>query len=195
MIIKEASNLQNPKYKSLYRQLSLKLHPDNKKTGSVKLMAELNNSAEKGDYYFKAFLQKLEEKGIVEKSGAPKKDEELKSKLDELNKEVKQKREEASKQVNRMLEYKLFESLVKQFALSIGKREKLTITTNGIYFKNSKAAIDVIITRKKLFSNQGGLYIYTQLDESLDDKVSLYLLAQAFVEKCVERFKEENNDS
>ena len=49
MILQEASTLENPKFKSLYRQLTLRYHPDNKKTGDLEMVKKLNAAAAEGD--------------------------------------------------------------------------------------------------------------------------------------------------
>lgn len=72
MFLFESSSLVDPSLKSMYRKLTIRFHPDNKKTGDNSLMAEMNAAAEKGDYYFKQFLNKLSEKGIIEKTSKEK---------------------------------------------------------------------------------------------------------------------------
>lgn len=114
MLILEASALENPKFKSLYRQLTLRFHPDNKKTGDNKLMAELNDAASKGDMVFKMFLDKLADKGILQKTGSStqNKNEDIREKMDRLAKEAKEKDIGVKKQLSVILIKKYLERYI-----------------------------------------------------------------------------------
>lgn len=134
MLILEASTLVNPKFKSLYRQLTLRFHPDNKKTGDTRLMADLNDAASKGDFSFKVFLDKLADKGILQKtstSSIEDKKEDIKEKIDRLAKEAKEKDKTVKEQLNVIL----IKKYIQRYIPALEKTEGVTI---DIYFLDSE---------------------------------------------------------
>lgn len=171
MILQEASTLENPKFKSLYRQLTLRYHPDNKKTGDLEMVKKLNAAAAEGDRSFGELLKQLEKKGVLQRVGAkqeePKKEEPKKQEIDAfvLNRLKKWLIEKAEQEKGYTIEIDLvFHNAKPYFFIKISKRigfKKYSkdfniLASNIINYPNitlEQAATVVIKTAIKIFES------------------------------------------
>lgn len=97
---------------------------------------------------------------------------------------------ELKQATNRISEYKLFESLVKQFALLYGKNNNLIITLQDIVFNEVKPIFYLTIKKIKTPKPKQSVYTFSELDQSLNEGEEINELARHFVLKAIEKFKE-----